>query len=65
MRTTRMLNTMGQNEVEGIFSDLEQKVEQGTSVVFSFPSPGRVMVLCATSQDHLPHSSTSEKTIYS
>jgi hypothetical protein len=50
MQTKKLLKATEPDEVERMFLDLEQTVKHGTSVIFSFPSPGQVMVLCATSQ---------------
>jgi hypothetical protein len=48
MQTRRVLKEA--DEIDQMFLRLEQTVKRGTSVFFSFPSPGQVMAVCAIPQ---------------
>jgi hypothetical protein len=50
MQTKQLLKATEPDEVEGMFVGLEQTVKGGTSVIFSFPLPGRIMAVCARRQ---------------
>jgi hypothetical protein len=59
MEKTMLVELKGHDQIERFMSGLQETVESGTSVIFSFPLPGRVMVLRATSQEREEMNETS------
>jgi hypothetical protein len=47
---TIVVEVIGYDQIGNLMSALKETMECGTSVIFSFPSSGRVMVLFARSQ---------------
>jgi hypothetical protein len=48
MEKPLLVELKGQDQMDQVLSSLQEIVESGTSVVFSFSTPGRVTVLLAS-----------------
>ena len=51
MKKAMLVELKEDDQIERYMCRLQETVESGTSVIFSFPLPGRVMVLHARSQN--------------